>query len=447
MTRRLHLWLFGVCLVAAIVGLMPRATVGDTGPRPVHGLAPLPGGAEPPLSDRPPGATPGDQGPSPVVFPAQKLTVRFNHRKHVKKLGLTCLSCHERAKTSRRSADSLLPPATRCDACHQTDHRDLGDVKSQGGALMGQCGFCHIGYREGKAVERLLIPKPNLRFNHAAHLAKNIGCQQCHGAVQNLELATRDQLPRMRGCFRCHQMPEPARGEARGTCQTCHLTERGGMLRTRFASGSMVPPRWLHGADHGPGWLHRHKTVAGANSQLCASCHSEKECMACHDGRVRPRKVHPGDWLSMHPIAARQSAPNCTSCHRTQSFCVSCHQRAGVTMSGPYGNFAERGRFHPPKSTWTDPPRGAGHHAWEAQRNITACVSCHVERDCATCHATASVGGRGTGPGGGLGSGFGQGVNPHPAGFRHRCGRALRQNARPCLVCHDPADPQLRECR
>jgi hypothetical protein len=224
-------------------------------------------------------------------------------------------------------------------------------------------------------------------------------------------------------------MAGPAAGKARGGCDNCHVTERGGVMKTAFASGKLVPPRWLHDSGHGPDWIVRHREVAGNDSQFCSSCHSEKDCTDCHDGRVRPRKVHPNDWISMHPTAARQNSPRCTSCHRTQSFCVSCHQRAGVTLSGPYAAFAGRGRFHPPKAVWTDPPRTAGHHAWEAQR------------DCAMCHATARVGGRG--PGGIQG----QGTNPHPSDFRSRCRTALHKNARPCLVCHDPADPQLLECR
>jgi hypothetical protein len=429
------------CVAAALFGSFGRAHGSSQLP---GGLAPLPGNAPVPLHDRPPGATRDDGGPSPVIFPPQQITIRMNHRLHIKELGLTCLSCHTKAKTSRKSSDSLLPEPTVCDACHGTDHRDLHAVKDDWGKPISQCSFCHTEYDEKTGrVARTIIPTPNLHFDHAVHVRRNISCQQCHGAVQNIELATRDQLPRMRGCLRCHQMPEPARGDAKGECQTCHVTERGMLMKTQFASGTLVPPRWLHNMSHGPDWLARHKQVAGADSTLCASCHSERECVDCHDGRVRPRQVHPNDWISMHPIAARQNSPDCTSCHREQSFCLGCHQRAGVTLSGPLGNVASRGRFHPPKAQWTDPPRGPGHHGWEAQRNIGACVSCHVERDCAMCHATAGRGGRGAGPGGGLG----QGVNPHPAGFRARCGGALRKNARPCLVCHEPSDPLLRECR
>jgi hypothetical protein len=371
------------------------------------------------------------------------MPLRFNHQKHVKELGITCVTCHDRAKKSRMSSDSLLPPATRCDGCHMTDHRNLEAVTGDASELISQCGFCHVGYREGEPVARVHIPKPNLRFNHALHADRNIGCAQCHGNVENLELATRDQLPRMRGCFTCHQAPPPSRGDAKGECKTCHLTTPAGVMQTKFSSGQLYPPAWLHNAGHSPDFLARHKMVAGNDSQLCGSCHAEKFCADCHDGRVRPRQVHPNDIISMHPAAARQDNPRCTSCHQLQSFCVTCHQRAGVSLSGPYANFADRGRFHPPKSVWTDGQRGPQHHAWEAQRNLNACVSCHVERDCVACHGTRQVGGRGAG----LAAGSGQGVNPHPLGFQSRCGVALRRNARPCLVCHDPSDANLARCR
>jgi len=431
-------WLFVIGLLSAQAVSAASKARSKSAPRGASTSTQLP------LHWRPPGARSHEDGPSKTVFPEQRLNLRFNHQKHVIELGVPCLGCHGRAASSRRSSDSLLPSPTRCDACHGTDHRNLHRV-SNDSRKVSQCGFCHLGYQasDGNRVRPNSFPPPNLRFDHQKHLARNIGCAQCHGRVAKLGLATRDQMPRMRGCFRCHQAPAASRGEAKGDCGTCHLSRRGSQLETRFETGKMLPPAWLHGADHGPDWIARHKQVAGANSQLCANCHSERYCVDCHDGRVRPRRIHPGDWLSMHPIAARQNSPNCTSCHRQQSFCLSCHQRAGVTLSGPHANFANRGRFHPPKRQWTDPPRGPRHHAWEAQRNINACVSCHVERDCVVCHGTAAVGGRGSSriPG------VGQGVSPHSVGFRGRCRKALRQNARPCLVCHTPSDPNLQLCR
>jgi hypothetical protein len=272
-------------------------------------------------------------------------------------------------------------------------------------------------------------------FDHAKHLARNINCQQCHGDVQALELATRDQLPRMRGCFGCHQKPDSAsQGSAKSTCETCHVkafAKEGGVIRTVFASGTLQPPRWLHNAGHGPDFIQRHKYVAANDSQFCANCHREDECTSCHDGRVRPRSIHPNDYLAMHPVEARLATQRCTSCHREQSFCVGCHQRVGVSMSGP-SDVREPGRFHPPKSEWSDPPRKPGHHAFEAMRNLNACVSCHIERDCVVCHG---------------GKGIGGGFNPHSGGFAAGCSTQFKRNPRPCYVCHEPGASVLARCR
>lgn len=444
MSQRLVNALFAAALVvAAILPFTEAPAAPEPKPNLVHGLSELPGGATVPDSDRPPGAYAGDGGPSSVVFPPQRLTIRFNHALHVTKLKAPCTACHDAARTSTKSADRLLPDARRCDGCHGSDHRDLNSVKAEPGELLASCGFCHLGYREehGNRVERLLMPTPNLKFNHALHLARGMSCASCHGAVERIELATRDALPRMRACVSCHRLGSESSAPS-GACSTCHLTD-GPRLKTRFGAEALLPPRWLNDAQHGPDWIARHRQVAGEDSRFCGSCHKEKDCADCHDGRVRPRQTHPNDFLSMHAVAARQNNPRCASCHQTENFCLPCHQRIGLSESGPIANIAERGRFHPPASVWTNSPRTANHHAWEAQRNLNACISCHVERDCVSCHATRSVGG----PAGGLPAGAGRGLNPHPLGFRSSCGRALRQNARPCLVCHAPADPLLGQCR
>lgn len=400
------------------------------------GLAPMPGDQKVPQEYLPAGADAPDRGPSAVIYPAQTMAIRFNHAYHVDKQHRTCKACHAGSVTSTSVADRLVPPGTVCDACHMTDHTNLAKVEA-GDDDMGKCGFCHVGWKDGDGnkVAALVIPRANMVFNHKAHADRNIGCGQCHGSIDKLELATRDQLPRMKGCFGCHQMPDPlARGDAKGACDTCHIRGVGrdnGKIQTMFASGTLVPPKWMHNAFHDPSFLERHKWVAGNDSAFCANCHSEDFCVACHDGRVRPRNVHPADYLNMHAVEARFNMEKCTSCHREQSFCLACHQRAGVSMSGPTAA-REAGRFHPPKEVWSDPPRKPGHHAFEAQRNLGACVSCHIERDCAICHGARGVG---------------AGFNPHRGSFVGGCGVQFRRNPRPCFVCHDPTDTNLAMCR
>ncbi|HXN33641.1 MAG TPA: cytochrome c3 family protein [Polyangiaceae bacterium] len=419
--------------IVAVLLVVPMALA--EAPRALHGMAPLPNDRQVPLKLLPPGAFELDDGPSDVIFPPQQITVRFNHAKHLTKMvGATCKTCHAAAYRSASAADTLLPPGAVCDACHSTDHEDIAKVKP-GDDDMGQCAYCHLGYKAkaGNAVAEVQIPRPNLLFSHKAHADRNIGCPQCHGAVDELELATRDQLPRMRGCFHCHQNSDAAsRGDAKSECDTCHLKgDRGTGIKTMFASGTLSPPRWLHNSEHTPDFIQRHRAVAADDSAYCANCHKEDFCTDCHDGRVRPRSVHPSDYLNMHAVEARMATQNCTSCHREQSFCLDCHMRAGVAESSPSAD-RDSGRFHPPKSVWSDPPRKPGHHAFEAERNLNACVSCHIERDCVACHGAQGIGG---------------GFDPHQNGFLGGCATEFRRNPRPCFVCHEKADPVLGKCQ
>jgi hypothetical protein len=146
---------------------------------------------------------------------------------------------------------------------------------------------------------------------------------------------------------------------------------------------------------------------------------------------VRPRSIHPSDYLNMHAIEARMQTQKCQSCHREQSFCLDCHMRVGVAESSPT-NSKDSARFHPPKSIWSDPPMKPGAHGFEAERNLNACVSCHTERDCVNCHGALGVGG---------------GFDPHKNGFLGGCATQMRRNPRPCFVCHEPSDPHLAQCR
>jgi len=428
----------GACLAAALVALATGS--------PADANPPSPHAEFVPLKWMPPGSN-ASPVPSDEIFPPQTLTIRFNHQLHVRQLKQRCTVCHGAVARSTRVADRLMPdPAKTCDSCHEVDHGDLAQVvaaprgaSSDDGKTKigpGRCSLCHLGDNAGRdgRVAKLVLPTAKLRMSHKAHLDRNISCPHCHGVVEELAMATRDQLPRMAGCFACHAMSGAARGDARGACTTCHLTEPSGRLRTTLSTGTLTPPPWLHGASHGPDWRTRHRDVAGSNSRLCASCHSSASCADCHDGKVRPRDVHPGDFLSAHPQAARQDNPRCVSCHQLQTFCGDCHRRTGVARDAPSANRPGGRRFHPAPAVWSNAPRSPQHHSWEAQRNLNACVACHTERDCVTCHATKGIRG-------------GAGVNPHPSGFAAKCGYARQRNARPCLVCHPSGDPVLRQCQ
>jgi hypothetical protein len=418
---------------SAVASVAP--SVGASASAIVHGLSPMPDGSAIPKALLPPGAPWPDVGPSRAVYPAQSIPLRFDHGQHVRGQKLACVRCHAMAEKSRVASDRLVPSKHEsCDSCHAIDEGKPDKVASPA----ARCDACHLGVQRtalGVTVPKLVLPNPNLKFDHAAHAQKGIGCEKCHGDVGGLELATRDQLPRMRGCIDCHAAGDAGgigkmKG-AKGACTTCHLQEKDGTIRTMFSSGVLSPPRWMNNAQHGSDWLERHKRVAGASSSFCGNCHTESQCNTCHADTSKPHAFHPNDWMNLHAVSARFDSPKCSSCHSTSNFCTPCHTRAGLSPGLSAASVATAARFHPPAAIWSATKRAPGHHAFEAQKNINACVSCHVERDCVSCHGGRSVGGAG--------------FDPHGPGFR--CASAFARNPRPCYVCHLPGDRELESCR
>ena len=123
----------------ALLAVVPLALA--EAPVTLHGLAPLPDDQKVPHRMLPPGSFDPDDGPSDVIFPAQHITLRFNHQKHLAKgMQLTCKTCHGKAYGSASSQDVLLPRGSTCDACHSTDHDDLNGNYT----VWGQCDNVNV---------------------------------------------------------------------------------------------------------------------------------------------------------------------------------------------------------------------------------------------------------------------------------------------------------------
>jgi hypothetical protein len=45
-------------------------------------------------------------------------------------------------------------------------------------------------------------------FNHSAHVNNGIGCESCHGRVDNMPLAWKANTLHMEWCLECHRNPE-----------------------------------------------------------------------------------------------------------------------------------------------------------------------------------------------------------------------------------------------
>jgi hypothetical protein len=369
--------------------------------------------------------------PSEVIFPPQSMPLKFTHKKHLAKK-IACDFCHDKAPTSRSSSDDLIPAEDTCGTCHPIDRDKPGP----------KCGFCHVDFSTEKPVARVVMPKPFVRFDHATHVEKGVPCQHCHGDM-NVDLATRDQLPRMSLCLKCHDSGR-GRFHAASRCATCHLTNPDNTLVQELPSGQLRPTGQLRGDAHTLDFRLHHAPVAQNDDKYCANCHRQDFCLGCHNGRVKPFDFHGNDYLSRHPIDARRNDPDCRACHRAQSFCLSCHERTGVVdlRTGVNGAFKPIGTktFHP--AGWADPSatNQPNHHAWQAQRNLRQCVSCHRQETCLECHASnaSAAGAQGK-----------MWVNPHPFDWAGspRCQYLVDRNPRMCLRCHAPSETARLSCQ
>jgi predicted CXXCH cytochrome family protein len=238
-------------------------------------------------------------------------------------------------------------------------------------------------------------------------------------------------MPAVRGdCVRCHEdvsldRPETLR-PTMATCFGCH--EHRDQWRTRDCDGCHVDlgaERTLPSSHlvHDGDWIREHGVRAASARDLCASCHSERSCAACHGVGVVPALpsklafddvrlsgLHRAGFMARHSEEARAQPGLCTTCH-TERSCIDCHAARHVA-SGT----ASRS---PHPTGWITTGPGGGEHGVQARIDPMSCAGCHGgagEQLCVGCHRVG-------GPGG----------NPHGRGFQSHKDK-LRDL--PCRLCH-----------
>jgi len=315
----------------------------------------------------------------------------FEHRAHATR-GVNCLDCHRGVASAGDVEPLHLPSDATCVGCHAKPH----DPRP--------CLGCH---GTADARQGALLARQHLRFEHRAHQTATHGdCVRCHQAVAEEHPDT--IRPKMATCFGCHEHQDqwPLRD-----CDGCH----------KNLAGEDTPPvsHLVHDSD----WLREHGVRAAGERDLCASCHSERSCAACHGvGTVPalPAKLafdevplaglHRAGFVARHSMEARADPGLCTTCH-SESSCQGCHDSRHVGQSA--------GSRNPHPAGWLTMAAGGGDHGVQARIDPAACAGCHGgagEQLCVGCHRVG-------GPGG----------NPHGPGFRSD--RSLTHDL-PCRLCH-----------
>ena len=123
--------------------------------------------------------------------------VPFSHQHHVGGLGIDCRYCHAAVETS---AQASLPPTHVCMTCHSqiwTGAPALAPVRAS---------LANGTPLEWQRVARL---PDYVYFNHSIHIARGVGCAECHGRVDRMPLMARSEPFTMKFCLDCHRDPAP----------------------------------------------------------------------------------------------------------------------------------------------------------------------------------------------------------------------------------------------
>lgn len=127
---------------------------------------------------------------------AREQPVPFSHKHHVAGLGLDCRYCHTSVENSSFAG---IPPTKTCMNCHAqvwSDSPTLEPVRAS--------------FRTDRSIEWIRVNDlaDFVFFNHSIHVAKGVGCQTCHGQVDQMPLTWREKTLHMEWCLECHRQPE-----------------------------------------------------------------------------------------------------------------------------------------------------------------------------------------------------------------------------------------------
>jgi Cytochrome c7 and related cytochrome c len=127
---------------------------------------------------------------------ARTQPIPFSHTHHVGSMGIDCRYCHTTVETS---AYANIPPTKTCMNCHSqiwVNSPTLEPVRAS--------------YRTDQSIPWVKVHDlPDfVYFNHSIHVKKGVGCETCHGRVDQMALMSQKNNLEMRWCLDCHRHPE-----------------------------------------------------------------------------------------------------------------------------------------------------------------------------------------------------------------------------------------------
>lgn len=377
--------------------------------------------------------------------------LEFAHGEHAAEMAeqgaapLDCAACHSEAGAQRMQVE--LAVVENCIGCHAPGEQHL--------AYAVDCATCHLPLARATSLSGERVADLPRMPGHDAP-----GFLLAHGDLAEAGIATCATCHARESCARCHlnaerleavtalgsdariarlvadlpgEWPEPpshrtpqwawSHGEAAreepAVCANCHAQQSCAACHVAggIAAVALLPepagdaPRGVEmaavrPAGHTPDFETRHGAAAAAGLVRCSACHAEQQCVDCHAGAEKPR-FHATDFVMRHGPEAFSRDTECAACHSSEAFCRDCHSGLGLAAAG-----RSNGAFHDAQPNWLLA------HGLAARQDLESCITCHAEQHCLRCHS-ARAGFR---------------VSPHGPGFDP--GRAAGKSQQSCGICH-----------
>jgi hypothetical protein len=122
--------------------------------------------------------------------------VQFSHAHHVGGLGIDCRYCHTSVDQARFAN---IPPTKTCMNCHSqiwVTSSYLEPVRQS------------FSTDQSLVWNRVHDLPDFVYFNHSVHVKKGVGCETCHGRIDQMAGMYQASSLQMEWCITCHREPE-----------------------------------------------------------------------------------------------------------------------------------------------------------------------------------------------------------------------------------------------
>ena len=122
--------------------------------------------------------------------------VQFSHAHHVGGIGIDCRYCHTSVE---KSAFAGIPPTETCMNCHSQIWSNAPILEPIRASLRDNVNLTWTRVHD--------LPD-FVYFSHQIHVKQGVGCETCHGAVDQMPLVSQEASLLMEWCLDCHRAPE-----------------------------------------------------------------------------------------------------------------------------------------------------------------------------------------------------------------------------------------------